>query len=116
MYNSKKMSKEINKFFGLVFSNLVFLPSVFAGVPKDNADHFLFGAGFSLGTTLCELTASRDISINRAIEFRDQYMSAWNKPDEKKDYQLVGTGLNLGITKILDNDSGFVECNQLILK
>ena len=102
--------------FGLFFSNLIFLPSVFAGVPKDNADHLLFGGGFSLGTTLCELTTSKDISINRAIEFRDKYMSEWDNPDAKRDYQLVGTGLNLGITILLKNDSRFFECNKLILK
>ena len=110
------MSREIYLFFGFIFSNLVFHPSVFAGVPKDNADHLLFGGGFSLGTTLCELTTSKDISINRAIEFRDKYMSEWNKPDSKMDYQLVGTGLNLGITMLLKNDPGFFECNKLILK
>ena len=75
------MSKEIHLVFGFVFSNLVFLPSVFAGFPKDNADHLLFGGGFSLGTTLCELTSSKDISINRAIEFRDKYMSEWDKEE-----------------------------------
>ena len=110
------MSKEIHLVFGFVFSNLVFLPSVFAGFPKDNADHLLFGGGFSLGTTLCELTSSKDISINRAIEFRDKYMSEWDNPDAKRDYQLVGTGLNLGITMLLKKNSGFFECNKLILK
>ena len=45
-------------------------PFVSAGVPKDNADHLLFGGGFSLGTTLCELTIFKDITIDRAKEFR----------------------------------------------
>ena len=110
------MLRETYVIIGFVFSNLVFLPSVFAGVPKDNADHLLFGGGFSLGTTLCELTSSKDISINRAIEFTDKYMSEWDNPDAKRDYQLVGTGLNLGITILLKNDSKFLECNKLILK
>ena len=43
-------------------------------------------------------------------------MSEWNKPEAKRDYQLVGTGLNLGITMLVKMDSGFVECNKLILK
>ena len=100
--------------FWLFFSNLIFLPSVFAGVPKDNADHLLFGGGFSLGTT-CELTTSKDISINRAIEFRDKYMSEWDNPDAKRDYQHWDR-LNLGIAMLLKNDSGLFECNKLILK
>ncbi len=103
-------------FFLCVLYNLIFTPSVFSGVPKDNADHLLFGGGFSLGTTLCELTISKDISINRAIEFRDNYMSEWNKHDADRDYQLVATGLNLGVTYLLKNNSRFVECNKLILK
>ena len=110
------MLRETYVIIGFVFSNLVFSQSVIASVPKDNADHLLFGGGFSLGTTLCELTTSRDISINRAIEFRDKYMSEWNKPEAKRDYQLVGTGLNLGIKMLVKMDSGFVECNKLILK
>ena len=92
------------------------IPFVIAGVPKDNADHLLFGGGFSLGTTLCELTVLKDINIDRAKEYRDKYMSEWDNPDAKRDYQLVGTGLNLGITMLLKKDSGLFECNKLILK
>ena len=92
-------------------------PFVSAGVPKDNADHLLFGGGFSLGTTLCELTIFKDITIDRAKEFRDEYMSEWDKKEALRDYQLVGTGLNLGITFLMEkNASRFAICRELILK
>ena len=111
------MSKEIHLVFGFVFSNLVFLPSVFAGFPKDNADHLLFGGGFSLGTTLCELTVFKDISLNRALEYRDGYMREWNNPEAIRDYQLVGTGFNLGITILVEkNDSKYSSCKEIMLK
>ncbi len=97
--------------------NFMFIPSIVAGIPKDNADHLLFGGGFSLGTTLCELTVFKDISINRAMEFRDIYMSEWNTPEKSRDYQLVGTGLNLGITMLLkNNNSKYSSCKEIILK
>ena len=92
-------------------------PFVSAGVPKDNADHLLFGGGFSLGTTLCELTIFKDITIDRAKEFRDQYMSEWDKKEALRDYKLVGTGLNLGITFLIEsNASRYAICRELILK
>ena len=97
--------------------NFIFIPFTIAGVPKDNADYLLFGGGFSLGTTLCELTVFKDISIYRALEFRDSYMSEWNTPEKSRDYQLVGTGLNMGIKLLLDNyDSKYSLCRKLILK
>ncbi len=77
----------------------------------------LFGGGFSLGTTLCELTVSKDITINRALEFRDSYMSEWNRPEAIRDYQLVGTGLNLGITMLVENNiSKYSSCKEIILE
>ena len=96
--------------------NFLFIPSVIGGVPKDNADHLLFGGGFSLGTTLCELTVFKDISLNRALEYRDGYMSEWNNPEAIRDYQLVGTGLNLGITMLVEkNDSKYSSCKEIML-
>ena len=93
------------------------VPFVSAGVPKDNADHLLFGGGFSLGTTLCELTVFKDITIERAKEFRDQYISEWDKEEALRDYQLVGTGLNLGTNMLIENnDSRYLICRELILR
>ena len=110
-----------NKTGFLPFVFLIFkvfsIPFVIAGVPKDNADHLLFGGGFSLGTTLCELTVFKDISLNRALEYRDGYMSEWNNPEAIRDYQLVGTGLNLGITILVEkNDSKYSSCKEIMLK
>lgn len=93
------------------------VPFVSAGVPKDNADYLLFGGGISLGTTLCELTVFKDITIERAQEFRDQYLSEWDKEEALRDYQLVGTGLNLGTNILIENnDSRYLICRELILK
>ena len=110
-----------NKTVFLPFVFLIFkifsIPFVIAGVPKDNADHLLFGGGFSLGTTLCELTVFKDINIDRAKEYRDKYMSEWNSPEAIRDYQLVGTGLNLGITILVEkNDSKYSSCKEIMLK
>ena len=103
--------------FSIFIFNFLFIPTIIAGVPKDNADHLLFGGGFSLGTTLCELTVFKDISIKRALEFRDSYMSEWNSPEKIRDYQLVGTGLNLGITFLVEkNNSKYSSCKEIILK
>ena len=97
--------------------NFLFIPTIIAGVPKENADHLLFGGGFSLGTTLCELTVFNDISVNRALEYRDGYMSEWNSPEAIRDYQLVGTGLNLGITILVEkNDSKYSSCKEIMLR
>ena len=77
----------------------------------------LFGGGFSLGTTLCELTVFKDINIDRAKEYRDKYMSEWDKEEALRDYQLVGTGLNLGTNMLIkNNDSRYLICRELILK
>ena len=77
----------------------------------------MFGGGFSLGTTLCELTVFKDITIYRAKEFRDQYMSEWDKKEALRDYQLVGTGLNLGTTFLIEkNAPRYAICRELILK
>ena len=77
----------------------------------------LFGGGFSLGTTLCELTVFKDINIDRAKEYRDKYMSEWDKEEALRDYQLVGTGLNLGTTLLIENnDSRYSICRELIIK
>ena len=103
--------------FSIFIFNFLFIPTIIAGVPKDNADHLLFGGGFSLGTTLCELTVFKDISLNRALEYRDGYMSEWNNPEAIRDYQLVGTGLNLGITILVEkNDSKYSSCKEIMLK
>ena len=97
--------------------NFLLIPSVIGGVPKDNADHLLFGGGFSLGTTLCELTVFKDISLNRALEYRDGYMSEWNSPEAIRNYQLVGTGLNLGIKMLVEkNDYKYSSCKEIMLK
>ena len=109
--------KKIFFSFNIFIFNFIFIPSIIAGVPKDNADHLLFGGGFSLGTTLCELTVFKDISLNRALEYRDGYMSEWNNPEAIRDYQLVGTGLNLGITILVEkNDSKYSSCKEIMLK
>ena len=110
-----------NKTVFLSFVFLIFkifsIPFAIAGVPKDNADHLLFGGGFSLGTTLCELTVFKDINIDRAKEYRDKYMSEWDKEEALRDYQLVGTGLNLGTTLLIENnDSRYSICRELIIK
>ena len=109
--------KNISFSSNIFIFNFMFIPSIIAGVPKDNADHLLFGGGFSLGTTLCELTVFKDININRAKEFRDSYMSEWNTPEKLRDFQLVGTGLNLGITMLVEkNNSKYSSCKEIILK
>ena len=74
-------TKKISFSSAVFILNFLFIPTIIAGVPKDNADHLLFGGGFSLGTTLCELTVFNDISVNRALEYRDGYMSEWNSPE-----------------------------------
>ena len=103
--------------FNIFIFNFLFIPTIIAGVPKDNADHLLFGGGFSLGTTLCELTVFKDINIDRAKEYRDKYMSEWDKEEALRDYQLVGTGLNLGTTLLIENnDSRYSICRELIIK
>ena len=44
-------------------------------------------------------------------------MSEWNSPEEIRDYQLVGTGLNLGITFLVEkNNSKYSSCKEIILK
>ena len=102
---------------GSLLYSLFHVNFVMAGVPTDNADHLLFGGGLAVGTTLCELTISNDINITRAKNFRNQYMSEWNKSENLRDYQLVGTGFNLGITMLIKNsDSKFSICQELILK
>ena len=109
--------KNISFTSSIFIFNFIFIPFAIAGVPKDNADHLLFGGGFSLGTTLCELTVFKDITINRALEFRDSYMSEWNRPEAIRDYQLVGTGLNLGITMLVEkNTSKYSSCKEIILE
>ena len=44
-------------------------------------------------------------------------MSEWDKSENLRDYQLVGTGFNLGITMLIkNNESKFSICQELILK
>ena len=44
-------------------------------------------------------------------------MSEWNNPEAIRDYQLVGTGLNLGITMLVEkNDSKYSSCKEIMLK
>ena len=67
-----------------------------------------------MASTLCELSAFNEISIETSKLVRNNYMKEFK--NNRKDYQVSKDGFNYGLLKIIKLEEKYKICNLLKIK